>query len=141
MSQSAAKKSTSSAPGKPANSTKQLSAANWRSVTRFVETAIRSEAMLVAVDLDSVLLYHEPADGDYRLGRVLPLGLKLCKLLKSRGYQVVVLTARKGLYNHGRIFEHLRSRGFPVDRVTNRKPPADAYFDDKAFRVPKNWAF
>lgn len=33
----------------------------------------------------------------------------------------------------------LRVADIPVDEVTNVKPPADVYFDDKAVRVPKNW--
>ena len=100
---------------------------------------MRCELGTACVDLDSVLLYHDPKDGISRLGRPLPLGRELTKLLKSKGYRVVVLTARAGHYEHGRIHERLRSRGFEVDKVTNRKPAADAYFDDKSYRVPKNW--
>lgn len=152
----AAKSSTSSVRGKRGNSRNTSSAQNWQNVIRFVETVMPSEAMLAAVDLDSVLLYHEPQDGDFHLGRVLPLGRKLVRLLKSRGYKVVVLTARpwtqtyrkmKGVNiftranqsNYDKIKSYLRRRGVLVDSVTNVKPYADAYFDDKAFRIPKNW--
>jgi hypothetical protein len=38
------------------------------------------------------------------------------------------------------IHQYLLSNGFAVDRVTNVKPAADAYFDDKAVRVEKNWS-
>ena len=100
---------------------------------------MRCELGIACVDLDSVLLHHEHKDGTSRLGRVLPLGRELTRLLKLKGYKVVVLTARNGLYSHGRIFEYLVARGFQIDHVTNRKPAADAYFDDKAFRIAKNW--
>jgi hypothetical protein len=120
-------------------STKLLSGAKWQSVKRFVATVMRFELGTACVDLDSVLLYHDHKDGISHLGRPLPLGRELTKLLKSKGYRVVVLTARSGRYEHGMIHERLRARGFEVDRVTNRKPAADAYFDDKACRIPKNW--
>lgn len=114
-------------------------AAKWRDVQSFVATVMPTALGRACVDLDSVLLHHNPEDGTSRLGRALPLGRKLCRLLKQRGEKVVVLTSRIGLYNHGIIHERLRSLGFEVDHVTNRKPVADAYFDDKAFRIPKNW--
>ena len=120
-------------------SAKSSSEEKWQSVRQFVATVMRFELGVACVDLDSVLIYHNHADGISRLGRALPLGRELVKLLKQKSYKVIVLTAREGRYEHGRIHEYLRSRGFQIDRVTNRKPAADAYFDDKAFRIPKNW--
>ncbi len=136
---SADKNSTTSAHAKRARSTGKPSKPSWQSVKRFVETVMRHELGVACVDLDSVLLHHLPEFGTSRLGRALPLGRKLTWLLHKHKFKVVVLTARPGLYNHGVIHAHLLSLGFALDRVTNVKPPADAYFDDKAFRVPKNW--
>ncbi len=99
---------------------------------------MRSELGVACVDLDSVLLYHHCKDGNSRLGRPLSLGRKLTLWLKKRGWKVVILTARPQ-YQHPAIWDYLVSRGFEVDDVTNMKPAADAYFDDKAIRVPKNW--
>jgi phosphoserine phosphatase len=99
---------------------------------------MRHELGVACVDLDSVLLYHEPEDGTCRQGRVLPLGRKLVQLLRSNGWRVVVLTSR-GVHQHLYIHDYLHSKRVFVDEVTNVKPPADAYFDDKAFRIPKNW--
>lgn len=129
----------SSESGKRAISMKSRSAENWRSVTRFVATVMRSELGRVCIDLDSVLLHHNPEDGISRLGRPLLLGRRLTLLLRQKGFKVVVLTSRPGRYNHGMIHQYLLGKGFAVDRVTNVKPAADAYFDDKAFRVQKNW--
>jgi hypothetical protein len=143
---SVVKNSTRSAHARRANSRSTSCSPSWISVKRFVETATLSEPMTACVDLDSVLLYHEPADGISHLGRVLPLGRKLVKLLKSRGYCVVVLTSRPNQLNqpnfwlcHGGIRTHLLMNDIPVDEVTNVKPPANFYFDDKAVRVEKNW--
>ena len=138
MSQNAAKNSTSSEHGKPENSMKQLCGANWQSVIRFVAT-VTPIAGIACVDLDSVLLFHNPEDGTSRLGRPLSLGRKLTHLFQRKGFKVVVLTSRKGRYQHGMIHQYLASHDFAVHRVTNVKPPADVYVDDKAFRVPKNW--
>lgn len=110
----------------------------WRSVRFFVATVMRYELGVACVDLDSVLLHHEPEDRTFRLGRPLPLGRKLCALLELHGYQVVVLTSRPP-YQHQAIARYLKTHNFKFWCVTHVKPPADAYFDDKAFRVPKNW--
>lgn len=137
MSQNAARKNLTSVHAKRGNSRKASFALNWQSVKTYVETAMPFEAGVASVDLDSVILYHQPEDGTSHRGRVLPLGRKLVQLLKDRGYRVVVLTARKN--HHQKILSHLAWYGVWVDQVTNRKPYADAYFDDKAVRVPKNW--
>jgi hypothetical protein len=118
------------------NAAKQNSQPNWRSVTTCAEIVTRFEAGVVCVDLDSVILEHKPEDGS-RMGRVLPLGRKFVKWWQRRGWRVVVLTARSK--RHQEILGYLYRNGVQVERVTNRKPYADCYVDDKALRVPKNW--
>lgn len=130
----------SSDQGKRGNSAKLNSSQNWRSVIAHAGIATVTGRIGVAcVDLDSVLLHHNPEDGTSHLGRPLSLGRKLTHFLKHKGFRVVVLTSRRGRYKHGMIHQHLVSLGFMVDHVTNIKPPADCYIDDKAVRVPKNW--
>jgi hypothetical protein len=51
---------------------------------------------------------------------------------------IVVLTSRPR-EQHAEIFMELLRHGFPIEHVTNVKPPAEAYLDDKAVRIPKNW--
>lgn len=111
---------------------------NWRSVQWFVETVMPREHMVACVDLDSVLLYHRSQDVCRRLGRVLGHGRRLVNLLKRKGYHVVVLTSRP-MEQLWEIRGHLLKHGFGIERVTNIKPVADCYFDDKAFRISKNW--
>lgn len=119
--------------------TKSRSAEKWRNVIHAVETAIAFKLGIACIDLDSVLLHHNPEDGISRLGRPLPLGRKLTLYFRQKKCKVIVLTSRPDRYQHGRIHQHLESLGFAVDRVTNVKPPADCYVDDKAVHVPKNW--
>ena len=111
--------------------------AKWPDVLSFAATAMRCELGVACVDLDSVLIYHEGAWGNSRLGPPLLPGRRLCKILKRKKYRVVVLTARPD--GHCEIKDYLLSHNIPVDEVTNIKPAADVYFDDKAFRIRKNW--
>lgn len=136
-------KRSTSAP-KARNSTKQPSDAKWLAVKRFVVTAMPYELGTACVDLDSVLLHHNPSDDISHLGPVLPLGRKLVQLLKQRKYRVVVLTSRPDNWpGDGLTFREIRAYLCAyevwVDEVTSMKPPADCYFDDKAYRIPKNW--
>lgn len=125
---------------------KLASVEKWLDVKSFVETAMPCEHGRACVDLDSVILHHNSVDGISLLGPALPLGRALVKLLKSRGYKVIVLTSRLSEVGHNarpmtkaRIARYLRLLDIPVDDVTNIKPVADAYFDDKAYRIAKNW--
>lgn len=137
---SVARNTSTSGSAKRATTTNLPSGGNWQSVSEFVKTAMRYELGVACVDLDSVLLKHNPQDGTSRLGPVLPLGRKLVKLLKARKYRVVVLTSRPLVGMRWlKILAYLQNRDVPVYHVTNLKPPADVYFDDKAYRVEKNW--
>lgn len=110
----------------------------WRKLKSFVATATPSVLGCACVDLDGVLLYHKSEWGNSRLGRPLSLGRKLVDNLLCRGFRVVVLTARPAS-QHQEIFLFLWKNGVMVQEVTNVKPAADFYFDDKAIPVPKNW--
>jgi hypothetical protein len=139
-SQSAAKNFIHLARERQENCRSESSAMNWRSVIHVAETVTAIKRTGIAcVDLDSVLLHHNSEDGISHLGRPLHLGRMLTWLLSEAGFKVIVLTSRPGRYNHGKIHQYLVSQGFSVDRVTNVKPPADCYWDDRAVRVPKNW--
>lgn len=89
----------------------------------------------LAVDLDGVLhrysrgwsggeMYDEPVQGAVEA---------ITELVK--GWQVVVFTARAELEP---VREWLAKHGFPPLEVTNRKPPAWAYIDDRAIEF-KDW--
>jgi hypothetical protein len=111
---------------------------DWLRVKKFVERELPRGPGVVCVDLDSVLIYHSTEWHDSHMGRMLPFGMKLCKLLKQCGKTIVVLTARP-VDQHHVLLEFLLYHKFPIERVTNIKPPAQAYFDDRAVRIPKNW--
>lgn len=90
----------------------------------------------ICVDFDGVIhkysggwrdgdIYDPPMDG----------AREKINLLMDRGFKVVVLTARTD-FVAVRIW--LKSYGFPDLEVTNVKPPAIAYIDDRAIRFT-NW--
>lgn len=53
--------------------------------------------------------------------------------LSFLGYEIVVLTGR-GKGEHEDIRKICKMAGLKVDRVTNVKPPAIIYIDDRAYR-------
>jgi hypothetical protein len=90
----------------------------------------------IAIDFDGVLhkyskgwrngeIYDEPMEG----------AVGACKLLIERGYNLVVFTVRK---NTRAVEEWLRKNGFPEMKVTNQKPKAVAYIDDRGIRF-QSW--
>lgn len=120
------------------SSRKSPYAEKWQDVMSYAATATPSVLGCACVDLDSVILFHDTAWGNSRLGPVLPRGRELCQLLYDRKFRVIVLTARP-IEQHSNIAWHLKNHDVRFHDVTNFKPPADFYFDDKAVRTPKNW--
>jgi len=66
--------------------------------------------------------------------------------LKDDGYNIVVYTVRLNPYLEGdvslkkkRIEDWLDKYGIPYDEVTNNKPSAIAYVDDRGIRFEGNW--
>ncbi len=83
----------------------------------------------VCVDFDGVLNHSSGPYNQNHFGAPIPEGLKLLGLLKERGWNVVIHTARK---SQGSVSEWLRKQGFPGLLVTSHKVPAVAYIDDRA---------
>lgn len=90
----------------------------------------------LAIDFDGVLhkyskgyhdgtLYDDPIEG----------ALDAIKTLLESGYSLVIYTARRNLED---VQKWLQDWGFPPLEVTNNKPHAVAYIDDRAVRFT-NW--
>lgn len=83
----------------------------------------------VCVDFDGVLSH---VSGPYTWGHIgapREQGIKFLKMLRSEGYKVIILTARK---ETDLVEKWLAEQGVPGLIVTNHKPPAIAYVDDHA---------
>src|SRR5258708_2390703 len=95
-----------------------------------------SNKKILAVDFDGVIhkyshgwmdgsCYDEPMEG----------ALEMIQKLMEAGYQIVVFTARQP---QGDVKDWLEKYNFPVMDITNEKPMALAYIDDRAIRFT-NW--
>lgn len=86
----------------------------------------------VCVDFDGVIADYNGYMGRGWIGAPKPEGLELLNRLNQMGYIVVVLTARQELEIVGKwLVQH----GVGFAQPTNTKPPAVAYFDDRAIAV------
>lgn len=83
----------------------------------------------VCVDWDGTMVAHIPTFNRKESGQLTPYSVDFLKALLAEGFNVVILTARQ---DHGPVTEELQRHGFSKIRVTNIKPPAIAYIDDRA---------
>jgi hypothetical protein len=85
---------------------------------------------VVCVDLDGVLNTFDGWRGAEYFHPPRPGAREFLASLKQAGYRVVVLTVRW----HEWVLDWLREHHLAefVDEVTDRKPPAHAYIDDRA---------
>lgn len=88
--------------------------------------------MVVAVDFDGVI--HNPGDvaPGYRMGRPVPGAQDGMRQLAAAGHTLIVHTVRGDTGGH--VSAWLRHFDIPFHGVTNVKPDADVYLDDKAVR-------
>jgi len=93
------------------------------------ETTIDSRPT-VCVDLDGVLNLFDRWVSPEHFHAPRPGAREFLSVLRARGYRVVVLTVRW----HEWVSRWLQENGMSdfVDEVTDRKPPAVAYIDDRA---------
>jgi hypothetical protein len=86
----------------------------------------------VAVDFDGVLHDVENRVAGYRMGRPVEGAIDAMNHLRDEGAHIVVFTVRAGAPDQGKhVRDWLRHFSVPYDEVTNVKPHADAYVDDK----------
>lgn len=90
------------------------------------------------MDFDGVLFHHESGWPLDKIGEPLEPGIRMAKRIKAAGHKLVVLTARPQ-NQHETISGVLKGQGVRPDSVTNVKPPAEMYIDDRAVAWPKNY--
>lgn len=104
-----------------------------------IPKAPQSGGYTVCMDFDGVLNHHEVGDPVEKIGAPLTPGIQLAKRIKQAGHRLVILTARPEQM-HDTIDGWLRGQGVRADEVTNVKPPAALYIDDRAEKWPQNYA-
>ena len=88
-------------------------------------------ARTVCFDFDGVLAQYDGWKGPEHFGDPLPQMSQVCELLQDRGWQLVVHSTREPLGIKAWLIAH----GFPAGiHVTDRKPRAVVYVDDRGLR-------
>jgi len=91
---------------------------------------------VLAIDFDGVIHDYKNPLPNRRMGQPLPGAKESLKRYREAGYAVIVHSVRGGQPEH--IAEFMDYYGLTYDTITNIKPNADYYIDDKAIRF-SNW--
>jgi hydroxymethylpyrimidine pyrophosphatase-like HAD family hydrolase len=83
----------------------------------------------ICFDFDGTLAEYDSWRGHGKFGELDPRAIRLLRNLANRGFRIVVLTARKETEF---IKTYLDKNKVKVAEVTNVKPIALAYIDDRA---------
>ena len=91
---------------------------------------MRDDSPIVCVDLDGVLNLYDGWRGAEYFHPLRPGAREFLEQLKTQGYEIVIFTVRWPPH----VEEWLRANGLHdcVSRVTDRKPAAHVYVDDRA---------
>lgn len=92
----------------------------------------------VCIDFDRTLMDHQNVAPGHKMGYPEPHAVEAVNALWSRGYHIVILTARRPA-EHRIVEQWLRHFQIPFNQVTNVKPEALCYIDDRAIRYEDNW--
>lgn len=90
---------------------------------------IYAQRQIICIDYDDTLV-----DGPYEYGKLGHLdseAVKVAKWIISKGISLIVLTARPQT-DWNKIKVQLHKAGVEVNSVTNQKPPALAYLDNRS---------
>jgi phosphoglycolate phosphatase-like HAD superfamily hydrolase len=94
---------------------------------------------VAAIDLDATISRYHRWRGPDRIGRPIPGAHAALRTLQDKGYRLILFTTRA---RHGKkpIQAWLKRHGLAdyFEAVTATKPPAAVFFDDRAWRVPRN---
>lgn len=88
----------------------------------------------IALDFDGVLAEYTGWRGKHHTGKPIPGAVEFIRANLAT-YQFVIYTVREPEI----ITDWLQKNGFPMIPVTNTKPMAVAYIDDRAIRFDGNW--
>ena len=94
------------------------------------------EQKTIAIDFDGVIHKYRKAYHDGTIyDEPVPGTADALRLFKKKGFKLVCFTARKDVQG---ILDWMKKHNIEVDEVTNIKPRAVWYIDDRAIRFT-NW--
>jgi len=91
---------------------------------------------VIAIDLDGVLAEFRLGWGDGSIGEPICHAKWAVKTLIKNGFEVVILTTRE---DKTKVLKWLYRWDFPIVEITNKKPRALAYIDDRGIRFQGHW--
>lgn len=89
---------------------------------------------VIAVDFDGVIHDFKNRLEERRMGAPIVNTQEALTVLKGRGYEIVVFTVWGDEKGQKTISDFMQYYNLPFDRITNIKPQADFYIDDKAIK-------
>jgi 5'(3')-deoxyribonucleotidase len=90
--------------------------------------------MTICLDFDNVIMDCPRDPGFTAQGNEVPGAIAGINALRDAGHVVIICTARRSTASLHQVTLWLEWRGITDIRVTNIKPKADIYIDDKAHK-------
>lgn len=92
----------------------------------------------IAIDFDGVIHdFKNPVEGR-RMGATIEGTKEALRYFKQRGYEIIVFTVWGDEKGQKTISDFMNYYELPFNRITNIKPQAEYYIDDKAIKFT-NW--
>lgn len=92
--------------------------------------------MILALDFDGVI--HDPRNRKpgRRMGEPVDGAVEAIQWLKRQGHTIIIHTVRGNRPDH--IADWMEHFGIPYDQITDVKPEADMYIDDRGYHF-ESW--
>lgn len=95
----------------------------------------------ICVDFDGVIHAYSKGWSDGSVyDEPIPGAIDALLNLMNRGYKVVIFSARPAEMIRPWMEKHWTAPMFPIPEITNIKPAAIAYIDDRAVKFNGDWA-
>lgn len=94
--------------------------------------------MILAIDFDGVIHDHKNPVKGRRMGPPIAGSKEALKKFKERGDTIIIHSVWAGEKGAPTIMGWMEFWDIPFDNITNIKPQADVYLDDKAVRF-ESW--
>lgn len=93
---------------------------------------------VIAVDFDGVIHNHKNPIAGKRMGLPIEGTKEALTLLKAKDYQIIIFSVWGYEKGSQAISDYMKFYELPFDSITNIKPKAEFYIDDKGIKFT-NW--
>jgi ribonucleotide monophosphatase NagD (HAD superfamily) len=92
----------------------------------------------LAIDFDGTIMDPTNVDPGFRMGNPMAEAQEVINYLYKQNYKIIIHTNRGNSPKH--VEDWLKFYHIPFDEVTNIKPNADYFIDDKALKFEGDWS-